>query len=65
MSNQFPIKKTPKEYFLFWVNGKVKQIITGPLPIQILQFKRKDCQKQIQYKKGKLVIRTKEGVQYE
>lgn len=65
MSNQFPIKnKVEKQYYLFWVRGTNKQTVAGPLPIPILQYKKKQCKLSGSYKKGELLIKTKEGIAY-
>ncbi len=65
MNNQFPIKnKANRDYYLFWIHGKIKQTIAGPLPIPILQFKKKQCKLTGSYSKGQLLIRTKEGITY-
>lgn len=65
-SNQFPVKQQkPKEYFLWWICGKIKQQLTGTMPYAILQTKKKELEKQPQFKSGKIVIATKVSIAYE
>jgi hypothetical protein len=56
-SNQFPVKaKVIKQYCLYWIVGNVKKAITNSLPYAILQSKKKEFEKQIQYKSGLIKI---------
>ncbi len=54
-----------KMYNLIWINGTYRQHITESYSVAFLKFRQKVLEKQKEYKTGKFIIISKEGLKYQ